>query len=93
VIDPMARNTVEPASIREAVRAYLIDVLSRTGRRTELTDDDDLLQVLDSLHLLRMVLELESRHGISIDNSELTPENLGTVARIASFVERKRSVS
>jgi acyl carrier protein len=87
----MAHHTVESLGVPERIRTYLIDVLSRTGRGTELADDDDLLLLLDSLHLLRMVLELESRYGISIDNSELTPENLGTVSRIATFVARKQS--
>jgi acyl carrier protein len=87
----MAHNTVQLTGVREGVRSYLVDVLARTGRGTELADDDDLLLLLDSLHLLRMVLELESRYGVSIDNSELTPENLGTVSRISAFVDRKRS--
>lgn len=86
----MAGDTVKAAGVREGVRAYLVDILRRSGRGSELADDDDLLLLLDSLHLLRMVIELESRYRVSIDNGELTPENLGTVSRIAAFIASKR---
>jgi acyl carrier protein len=46
--------------------------------------------VLDSLQILRMVLHLESSFSIKVTDGELTPENLGSVAKIAAFVDRKR---
>jgi len=87
----MAREMVAHAGIRDEIREYLSAVLTKAGRSGDLGDDDDLLFVLDSLQLLRMVLELESRYAVSIDNSEMTPENLGTIERIAAYVDRKRS--
>jgi acyl carrier protein len=50
----------------------------------------DLLALLDSLQLLRTVVQLEALFGVKVDDGELTAENLGTVERIASFVGRKR---
>jgi acyl carrier protein len=52
--------------------------------------DDDLLALLDSLQILRMLLDLESQYSIKVENSELSPENLGTIARLAEFIGRKR---
>jgi acyl carrier protein len=55
-----------------------------------LGDDDDLLTILDSLQVLRMLLDLEGEYGIKVENSELTPENLGTIRRLAVFIAKKR---
>lgn len=52
--------------------------------------DDDLLTMLDSLQILRMLVDLEEIHSIKVENSELTPENLGTVEKLAAFIDRKR---
>jgi acyl carrier protein len=77
--------TVEQLS--EDVREFISD--SFLKNRTPLAVDDDLLTVLNSLQLLRMVLELENRYSVSIDNSEMSPENLGTVERVARFIAAK----
>ena len=71
------------------LRSYIARSFLPAGDRDGLQDDDDLLQVLNSLQLLRMVIEIESRYVIAIDNSELTPENLGTINNIARFVAEK----
>jgi acyl carrier protein len=73
------------------LRSYIADTFLPAAERNGLRDDDDLLQVLNSLQLLRMVIEIESRYVIAIDNSELTPENLGTINNIARFVTAKRA--
>ncbi len=55
--------------------------------------DDDLLTILDSLQILRMLIDLEAQFSIKVDNSELSPENLGTVEKLAAFVARKQTES
>jgi acyl carrier protein len=52
-----------------------------------------LLTILDSLQLLRLVVQLEPWFGVQVLDSELTPENLGTVDRMAAFVVRKRNAA
>jgi acyl carrier protein len=74
--------------LREWVRTHLVESFL-DGPAASLADDDDLLTVLNSLEVLRMVLDLEGQFSIQIDNSELTAENLGTVRRIAAFVAEK----
>jgi acyl carrier protein len=51
--------------------------------------DDDLLSVLDSLQVLRMVVDLEKMFSIKIGNSEITPDNFRSLATLAGFVDRK----
>lgn len=75
--------------IATTVRAYLTESFLSEAQAANLGLDDELLTVLDSLHLLRMIVELESQFGVTIDNSELTLENLGTLNRIGSFIHGK----
>ena len=76
---------------KKQVRNYLVSACFLDEQGTNLQDDDDLLLILNSLQLLRMVMEIELMFSITIDNSEMSPENLGTVSRIAEFVEDKQS--
>ncbi|MBI3839273.1 MAG: acyl carrier protein [Planctomycetia bacterium] len=76
-------------SIETTIRDYILDSFLTDGRSPSLNDDDDLLTILDSLQILRMVMDLEKMYDIKVDNSELTAENLGTVARLAAFVAGK----
>lgn len=77
-----------PSDISDNVRSFLTESFL-SDREFELGDDEELMTVLDSLQLLRMVMQLESVYRISVDYSELTLENLGTVRRIGMFVNNK----
>jgi len=78
-------------AVRDQVRAYLCDSFLTQDQCRGLKDDEDLLMVLDSLQLLRMVIELEAQYSIQIENNELTKENLGTIDHIATFILWKTS--
>lgn len=73
----------------QAVRDYILRSFLSNGSAANLRTDEDLLMVLDSLQILRMLIDLEVEYSIKVDNSELTPENLGTVQKLAAFIERK----
>jgi acyl carrier protein len=81
--------------IEETIRHYIQDSYLSDGRAPEsagdeLSSDQDLLAILDSLQVLRMLLDLEAEYSIKIENSELTPENLGSIRRLAELIARKR---
>ena len=76
-------------NIEETIRHYIRESFLDEGQVVELRSDEDLLMILDSLQILRMLIDLESKYSIKVDNSELTPENLGTVERIAAFIAKK----
>ena len=44
---------------------------------------------VDSTGMLELIAFLESEYGIRLEDREMIPENLETLARIAAFVERK----
>ena len=80
-------------NIEQAIREYIQSSFLTAGDGESLRNDDDLLTVLDSLQVLRMLMDLEAKYSIKVDNSELSPENLGTIERLAAFVARKRQAS
>jgi acyl carrier protein len=49
--------------------------------------------ILDSTGVLELVTYLEEAFGVSVDDTDLTPDNLDSLGRIAAFVEGKRGVS
>jgi acyl carrier protein len=52
-------------------------------------DDTNLIHILDSLNLLRMVAAIEKLFSIEIQNDELTDQNLGSLEKLAIFVTGK----
>jgi acyl carrier protein len=87
--------------IEETIRNYIHTSFLADGQLTGAGGDsadglganDDLLAILDSLQILRMLLDLEAEYSIKVENSELTPDNLGTISRLASFIDKKRQAA
>jgi acyl carrier protein len=75
--------------IAERVRTYIVDSFLEEPQAAALQNSDNLLIVLDSLQLLRLVVQLEPWFGVKVDDSELTQENFGSIDRIADFVARR----
>lgn len=78
-------------SLAATVRAVITDVVGPAA--LEGVDDDAPLfegMVLDSLHLVAIVSELEQRFGITISPEDLVPDNFGSLNKIAHFVEARR---
>jgi acyl carrier protein len=75
--------------IEQKVRDHLISSYLPRDQADQLQNHENLLEVLNSLQLLRMVMEIEQLFAITVENSELSTENLGTIDRITAFVARK----
>jgi acyl carrier protein len=76
--------------IEERIRAYVIDSFLSGPDAEAFRNDDDLFGVLDSLQVLRTVLQLEALFGVKVADGELTVANMGSVKHMAEFVARKR---
>jgi acyl carrier protein len=46
-------------------------------------------RVIDSTGIMELLEFVEEEWGISVKDSELTPENFDSVAKVASFVQNK----
>lgn len=56
-----------------------------------LADDTSLLDqgIVDSTGVLEVTAFLEAQFGIKVEDAEIVPENLDTIANIVAFVKRK----
>lgn len=77
--------------VRQSLRAFIrANFYLPDGQ--ELPDDASLrdLGVVDSTGVLELVSFLEQEHGISVEDSELLPENLDSIEAIVRFVGVKK---
>jgi acyl carrier protein len=60
-----------------------------------LADEASLLDqgIIDSTGVLEVISFLEDTFGVTVEDSEMLPENLDSIARITSFVHKKRAAA
>lgn len=78
------------APANSEIRQFIVDRFL-FGDDKKLGDDDSLLEagIVDSTGILELINHLEERYGIKVDDDELVPENLDTIAGIAAFLAKK----
>jgi len=79
--------------IKLKVRGFVVDNFL-FGNANGLADDTSFLEagILDSTGVMEVVAYLEQQFGVRVDDDELTPENLDSIASIGAFVYRKLQV-
>jgi acyl carrier protein len=77
-------------SVKERVRQFIAE--NFYVDEAELGDDVSLISggFVDSTGILEVITFLESEYRFRISEREMTPENLETIGRIASFVAGKQ---
>jgi acyl carrier protein len=72
--------------VRDFVTAnfYIADPASLEDR-TSLLDHG----IIDSTGVLEVIMFIETTFSVAVEDSEMLPENLDSIERIAAFVERK----
>jgi acyl carrier protein len=78
---------------RAAIRGYILTNFLFSEDKNALKDGTDLIGegIVDSTGILEVISFLEESFGIQVADEEMTPANFGTVAQIASLVQRKRA--
>jgi acyl carrier protein len=78
-------------SIHDTVRQFIRENFY-IGNPDALADNASLLDhgIVDSTGILEVVAFLEKTFAIRVEDADMVPENLDTVAGIVAYVERKR---
>jgi acyl carrier protein len=78
-------NEIE-ATVRDFIRSNFV-----LAGESALGADDSLIEagIIDSTGVLELTGFLEETYEFTVEDSELVPENLDTIARIVTFVEHK----
>lgn len=77
--------------IKEQVRAFVTSNFY-VADPAALEDEASLLDrgIIDSTGVLEVIFFIEDTFGIKVEDSEMLPENLDSIDRIANFVSRKK---
>jgi acyl carrier protein len=79
---------VNSTSPKERIRRFIVDSFFVE----DFADDDSFLRrgLIDSTGMMELVAFLEEQFQLSLQDGELVPENLDSLARVTAFVERKQ---
>jgi acyl carrier protein len=78
-------------NIRQEIRAFVNENFLFGQMDGRLSDEDSFLQrgIIDSTGVLELVHFVEEKYVIRLEDEELVPENLDSVARLAAFIHAK----
>ena len=73
----------------ERIRQFVLQKFPHARKRS-LSDSDNLLEngIVDSLGVLDLVTFFQQEFSIAVEDEDLTPDNFGSMERMAQFVER-----
>jgi len=77
--------------VREIITAFIKENFIRGRSSAEIPPDRSLIdsRIIDSTGILELVLFIEEKYSITIEDEELVPENLDTIDNITAFLYKK----
>ena len=84
-----------PLNTEIAIRKFIANSFMYRDGVDSLKDTDSLLDrgLIDSTGVLELVFFVEKTFGIKVNDDEVLPENLDSIQRIASLIQRKLATS
>jgi acyl carrier protein len=82
-------------TVQRQVRAFVTDTFLFGDAGHPLGEADSLIEagIVDSTGVLELVAFVEEAFGIQVDDAEIVPANLDSIARIAGYVVDKRGLT
>ncbi len=80
----------DPVLLSQNLRTFILDKLKWSAPAEKLTDQFPLLEVLDSMSLLKLAGFLEDELDVVIDEDDLSPESFHNINSIVALVARKQ---
>lgn len=82
-------------ALHDTIRRFILENYLFTEDPAQLGLDDSLLGrgIVDSTGMLEIILFIEEQLGVKVADTEMVPENLDSVNRIAAFVTSKRKAA
>ncbi len=77
--------------MKKELKDFIFRELVHVSDVAEFSDEDDLLEAgLDSMGIMRLVLFIEEKFGITLPDEEIEPDNIQSISRISQWIERNR---
>ena len=77
--------------MRDEIRRKVLELAGRRGLKPRSLADDEVIPetgLLDSAGIMELIVWLETRFGLEIDQDDVTVDNLGSVNAIAEYLAR-----
>ena len=80
-----------PEKIQQ-IRSFIFENFLFDADESALKNDDSFLEqaIIDSTGVLELVEWVEESFDIKVDDTELTPENLDSINKLVTFIEKKK---
>ena len=77
--------------LEEQIRQYVADNFLFSDDGYPLSDDASFLEegIVDSTGVLELVMFVEETFNVTVEDDEIVPENLDSVAQLAAYIRRK----
>ena len=82
---------VHSATLSDLIITFIRENFITARNLKEIKIDESLLDsgIIDSTGILELIMFLEEKFNITIEDDELTPENLDTIQNLVSFLASK----
>lgn len=82
-------------TIAQQIHVFIIENFLFGAPDNGFKDTDSLLDkgIIDSTGVLELVAHLEETYGIKVEDEELIPENLDSIANVTAFITRKQTAA
>ncbi len=84
-------DTVPASTVRDVIITFIKENFIRGRSEAEISPDESLIdsRIIDSTGILELVMFLEEKYSVTIEDEELIPENLDTVNNLINFLKSK----
>ncbi len=82
---------IETATLQTDIRDFIAETFFVGDESDELADTDSFMQkgIIDSTGVLELTSFLEEKYELTVEDEEMIPENLDSVANLVGFITRK----
>lgn len=86
----MTKSSAEASVVAQELRAFIVSSLLYGQERSFLDSDSFLARgIIDSTGVLQLVSFLEETYVITVEDEELTPDNLDSIDSVCAYLGRK----
>ena len=84
---------MQTLDIEREIKTFIVSHFL-SGRAERMNSDGLLLgDTIDSTGVIELISYIQERFGIIVEDDEVTPDNLSSIANLVAFVQRKREKS
>lgn len=81
-------------SLQQEIKNFIVENFL-FGEEKGLTENSSFIKegIVDSTGIMQLVSFIQDQYRIAIEDEELVPENLDSIAKVSAFIESKKKVA